>query len=64
MCEFLKNSKRLVIKVGISILMYGNGYINLCIIEKLVMVLFDLCNEGKEVIFVFFGVIGVGCYKL
>ncbi|MFH5501014.1 glutamate 5-kinase, partial [Listeria monocytogenes] len=52
MRESLKNSKRLVIKVGTSTLMYGNGHINLRTIEKLAMVLSDLRNEGKEVILV------------
>lgn len=48
MRESLKNSKRLVIKVGTSTLMYGNGHINLRTIEKLAMVLSDLRNEGKR----------------
>ncbi|HAK1631028.1 TPA: glutamate 5-kinase [Listeria monocytogenes] len=64
MRESLKNSKRLVIKVGTSTLMYGNGHINLRTIEKLAMVLSDLRNEGKEVILVSSGAIGVGCHKL
>ncbi|EDO0214276.1 glutamate 5-kinase [Listeria monocytogenes] len=44
--------------------MYGNGHINLRTIEKLAMVLSDLRNEGKEVILVSSGAIGVGCHKL
>lgn len=64
MRESLKNSKRLVIKVGTSTLMYENGHINLRTIEKLAMVLSDLRNEGKEVILVSSGAIGVGCHKL
>ncbi|HAC1531808.1 TPA_asm: glutamate 5-kinase, partial [Listeria monocytogenes] len=49
---------------GTSTLMYGNGHINLRTIEKLAMVLSDLRNEGKEVILVSSGAIGVGCHKL
>ncbi|MBC1564055.1 glutamate 5-kinase [Listeria booriae] len=60
----LKNCKRIVIKVGTSTLMYPNGNVNLRTIEKLAMVLSDLCNEGKEVVLVSSGAIGVGCHKL
>lgn len=38
-------------------LIYDNGDINLVCIEKLVCVLFDLMNVGKEVVFVILGVV-------
>lgn len=53
-------SKRIVIKVGTSTLMYPNGAINLKRIERLTFVLTDLKNRGKEVILVSSGAIGVG----
>lgn len=60
----LKNCERIVVKVGTSTLMYDNGNVNLRAIEKLARVLADLKNEGKEVILVSSGAIGVGCHKL
>ncbi|SQC71446.1 Glutamate 5-kinase [Listeria fleischmannii subsp. fleischmannii] len=64
MRESLKQCKRIVIKVGTSTLMYENGNINLRTIEKLARVLAELRNEGKEVVLVSSGAIGVGCRKL
>ncbi|WP_239254785.1 glutamate 5-kinase [Listeria ilorinensis] len=60
----LKNCKRIVVKVGTSTLMHPNGNINLRTIEKLAQVLAELRNEGREVILVSSGAIGVGCRKL
>ncbi|WP_099221405.1 glutamate 5-kinase [Listeria costaricensis] len=60
----LKNCKRIVVKVGTSTLMYPNGNINLRTIEKLAQVLAELRNEGREVVLVSSGAIGVGCRKL
>ncbi|WP_163653577.1 glutamate 5-kinase [Listeria sp. PSOL-1] len=60
----LKNCKRIVIKVGTSTLMHANGNINLRRIESLAMVLSELRNEGKEVVLVSSGAIGVGARKL
>ena len=62
--EVVKNSKRIVVKVGTSTLTYDNGKINLKTIDKLAMVLSDLRNQGKEVVLVSSGSIGVGCSKL
>jgi len=62
--EAVKNSKRIVVKVGTSTLTYDNGKINLGRIERLARVLSDLNNQGKEVILVSSGAIGVGCSKL
>ncbi len=60
----IKNSKRIVIKVGTSTLTYENGNINLTRIEKLARVISDLINSGKEVVLVTSGAIGVGSSKL
>ena len=47
--KYLKDKKKIVIKVGTSLLAYDNGKINLQRMEKLAMVLADLHNSGKEV---------------
>lgn len=60
----LKKSKRIVVKVGTSTLTYDNGKINFTRIEKLVRVLADIANQGKEVVLVTSGAIGVGVSKL
>lgn len=60
----IKDSKRIVIKVGTSTLTYENGNINLTRIEKLARVISDLINSGKEVVLVTSGAIGVGSSKL
>lgn len=62
--NIVKDSKRIVVKVGTSTLTYDNGKINLKRIDKLAMVLADLRNQGKEVVLVSSGAIGVGCSKL
>jgi glutamate 5-kinase len=60
----IKESNRIVVKVGTSTLTYDNGRINLTRIEKLTRVLSDVMNSGKEVILVTSGAIGVGVSKL
>ncbi|NLY44059.1 MAG: glutamate 5-kinase [Clostridiaceae bacterium] len=60
----VKNAKRIIVKVGTSTLTHSNGKLNLKRIECLVRVLSDLKNEGKEVILVTSGAIGVGVGKL
>lgn len=60
----LKHAKRIVIKVGTSILTYNNGNINLSRIEKLTRIISDIVNSGKEVALVSSGAIGVGVSKL
>lgn len=62
--EEIKNAKRIVIKVGTSTLTHGTGNIHLRRIEKLAMVISDIMNEGKEVVLVTSGAIGVGASKL
>lgn len=60
----IKESKRIVVKVGTSTLTYDNGNINLTRIEKLTRVISDMINSGKEVVLVSSGAIGVGVCKL
>ena len=59
-----ENIKRIVVKVGTSTLTYGGGGINIRRVEKLVKVLSDIKNSGKDVILVSSGAIGVGMGKL
>ena len=56
-------AKRIVIKVGTSTLIYPNGNINLAAIDQLAFVLSDLRNQGKEVVLVSSGAVGVGMHK-
>jgi len=58
--KYLKDKKKIVVKVGTSLLAYDNGKINLARMEKLVRVLADLHNSGKEVVLVSSGAVGVG----
>ena len=58
--EKLKAKRKIVVKIGTSLLTYDDGKINLNRIEKLVGVLADLQNSGKEVILVSSGAVGVG----
>ena len=57
----ISDKKRIVIKVGTSTITYPEtGNINLGKLEKFVRILINLCNQGKEVIVVSSGSIGVG----
>lgn len=59
--EQLKDKKRIVIKIGSSSLTHEEtGCINLSKMEKLVRILTDLRNRGKDVILVSSGAIAVG----
>lgn len=61
----LKDAKRVVIKVGTSTLLYGEtGQINLNRIDLLVREIVDLSNQGKDVILVTSGAIGVGMVRM
>jgi glutamate 5-kinase len=62
--ENLNDTKRIVIKVGTSTLTYDTGRINFSRIDKLARVISDLINQGKEVILVTSGAIGVGVSKM
>lgn len=59
--EEIKNKKRIVVKVGSSTLTHeSTGNLNLLKVEKLVRVLCDIHNSGKDVILVSSGAIAVG----
>ena len=63
--EYIKDKKRIVVKIGSSSLVHPEtGDLNLVKIEKLVRILTDMCNEGKEVILVSSGAIAVGVKAL
>ncbi|WP_225742758.1 glutamate 5-kinase [Marinilactibacillus sp. Marseille-P9653] len=62
--QSLTKSNRIVVKVGTSTIMYPNGSINLQRLEKLAFVLSDLKNQGKQVILVSSGAIGVGLSRM
>lgn len=59
--ELLKDKKRIVVKIGSSTITHNTtGTINLRTLEKLVRLLTDLNNQGKEVVLVSSGAIAVG----
>ena len=58
--KYLKKKKKIVVKVGTSLLAYDNGKINLQRMEKLVRVLADLHNSGREVVLVSSGAVAMG----
>lgn len=59
--EQLKDKKRIVVKIGSSSLMHeSTGKLNLQKIERLVRILVDIKNSGKEVVLVSSGAIAVG----
>lgn len=53
-----------MVKVGTSTLTYETGLINIRRLEKLVKVLSDLRNSGREIVLVTSGAVGVGVGKL
>ena len=63
--EILKDKKRIVVKIGSSSLTHKEtGLLDFVKLEKLVRVLTNLRNQGKEVILVSSGAIAVGRKKL
>lgn len=59
--ELLKDKKRIVIKIGSSTITHSStGTMDLGTLEKLVRLLTDLNNQGKEVVLVSSGAIAVG----
>jgi glutamate 5-kinase len=58
-----KNAKRIVIKVGSSVITTNKG-LNLVIIAQLAAQIARLCQEGKEIIFVSSGAIAAGIQKM
>ncbi len=59
-----ENFKRIVIKVGSSTLTHNSGYINIRKIEKIVSILADLHNSGKDIILVSSGAVSCGLAKI
>lgn len=62
--EYLKNIKRIVVKVGSSTLTHQTGYLNINRIERLVRQLVDINNREIEVVLVSSGAIAAGRGKL
>ncbi len=62
--KHFKDVKRIVIKVGTSTVTYSTGKVNFSRLDKLSMVISDLVNQGKDVVLVTSGAIGVGSGKL
>ena len=63
--SLLKDKKRIVIKIGSSSLTHpGTGNLNLSKMEKLVRMLTDLRNQGRDVVLVSSGAIAVGIKTL
>ncbi len=60
----VKSAHRIVVKVGTSTLTHDTGKLNLKRMECLVQVLSDLKNQGKEIVLVTSGAIGVGAGKM
>ncbi|TCK98237.1 glutamate 5-kinase [Natranaerovirga hydrolytica] len=59
--DYLKDKKRIIVKVGSSTLTHPEtGHLNLAKLDKLVQVLSDLKNMGKDVILVSSGAIPIG----
>ena len=62
--ENLGTARRIVVKVGTSTLTHDTGKLNFYRIEKLARELADLANQGKEIILVTSGAVGVGVDRL
>lgn len=58
------NANRIVVKVGTSSLIHPNGMVNLKTFDELAYTLSALNNQGKELILVSSGAIGVGLNKM
>lgn len=62
--KYLKDVKRIVVKVGSSTLTHESGLMNINQIEKLVRQIADLHNQGMEVVLVTSGAVAAGVGKL
>lgn len=60
----IKEKKRIVVKLGTSTLTHKTGRLNIRRMERLVKILADLQNSGKEIILVSSGAIGLGMSKM
>lgn len=59
--DFLKDKKRIVVKIGTSTITHvDTGHLNLIKMEKLARVLTDMKNQDKEIVLVSSGAIGAG----
>lgn len=62
--EYLKNCRRIVVKVGSSSLTHDTGKLNLSQLERLVRQLADLHHQDFEIVLVSSGAVGAGMGKL
>lgn len=61
----IKNKKRVVVKIGSSSIIHEEtGYLNFQRMERLVRILTDIHNSGKDVVLVSSGAVGVGMKAL
>lgn len=60
----LRQAKRIVVKVGTSMVTHPNGYLHLGRMESLVRQLADLHAEGRQVVLVTSGAVGAGMGRL
>ncbi|MEG0874542.1 MAG: glutamate 5-kinase [Clostridiales bacterium] len=60
MSDLVKNAKRIVFKIGSSTLMAENGKFDGAVIHQLVALWANLHNDGKDIILVTSGAIGLG----
>ncbi len=62
--EKLKTARRVVVKVGTSTITYENGRFNLTNLEHLCRSIANQMNQGREIVLVSSGAIGVGVGRL
>ena len=60
----INDKKRIVIKVGTSTLTHSTGRLNIRRVEKIVKILSDIQNSGREVVLVSSGAVGLGMSKM
>jgi len=62
--EFLKDKRKIVVKVGTSSLTYANGRLNFQRIERLAMIISNIRNSGRQICLVTSGAIAVGSGRM
>ncbi len=60
----IMDARTIVVKVGTSTITHANGSMDLHLMEKLVRVLADLRSEGRNIVLVTSGAIGVGRFRM
>lgn len=60
----LRNANRIVVKIGTSTLAHPSGNLNMHRMSRIIEVLSDLKNAGKEIVIVTSGAIGAGTARL